>query len=206
MTRKPGARLGDLGSEHDGYPPTPIVSGSDITCNGRRIARQGDSLVPHTRARSSPHPRSVAGGAGSVLINGRPWARQGDPIDCGGAIVAGSADVLVGDAPANRNPVQPAEWDAVVRRLATPEERPESERDRSRLAAQVAVAYRGTEGAVATWHAHYRRLVNREEPPPLADAVTEPAERAGLERALAEHDREAEAVAAANTVPDGDEQ
>ncbi|WP_336915488.1 PAAR domain-containing protein [Vibrio cholerae] len=58
----PGAaRLGDIGSEHDCFPPTPIIAGS-----------------------------------GDVFIDGKPAARLGDAIDCGGTIASASANVLIG--------------------------------------------------------------------------------------------------------------
>lgn len=186
MGGKPAARLTDIGSQHGGYPPTPIITGSDVTCNGRPIARQGDMLVPHTKPKNPTHPRTVAGGSGSVLVNGKPWARQGDPISCGGKISGGSGDTIVGDGPKNRNPIEPAEWQALVGKLAAPEHRPGNGYERSALAAQVAVKYRGPEGAAATWHEHYARQMNRGESTPPPATVKDPAEREGLKRAEAE--------------------
>ena len=58
----PGAaRLGDIGSAHGCFAPTPIISAS----NG-------------------------------VFINGKPAARLGDAIDCGGIIISASNDVIIG--------------------------------------------------------------------------------------------------------------
>lgn len=45
------------------------------------------------------HGRTIAGGTAGVLIDGRPLARVGDPIDCGGKIITGAGNVLVGEAP-----------------------------------------------------------------------------------------------------------
>ncbi|GHY09153.1 putative PAAR repeat-containing protein [Vibrio cholerae] len=41
----PGAaRLGDIGSEHDCFPPTPIIAGSgDVFIDGKPAVRQGDA-------------------------------------------------------------------------------------------------------------------------------------------------------------------
>ncbi|EJL6953741.1 PAAR domain-containing protein [Vibrio cholerae] len=45
----PGAaRLGDIGSEHDCFPPTPIIAGSgDVFIDDKPAVRQGDNLEPH---------------------------------------------------------------------------------------------------------------------------------------------------------------
>ncbi len=51
-----GALVGDIGSAHDGYPATPIISGSF-----------------------------------TVKIDGKPVARKGDAVCCGGVIVGGSS-------------------------------------------------------------------------------------------------------------------
>ncbi|WP_336933845.1 PAAR domain-containing protein [Vibrio cholerae] len=42
----PGAaRLGDIGSEHDCFPPTPIIAGSgDVFIDGKPAVRQGDAI------------------------------------------------------------------------------------------------------------------------------------------------------------------
>lgn len=103
MSQKPAARLGDMGGPHGAFVPTPIIQGSPtVACNKMPVARQGDALVMHTRPGSPPpppHPRSIAGGAKSVLVNGQAWARMGDRISCGGNILAGSGNVMVGDSP-----------------------------------------------------------------------------------------------------------
>jgi len=102
---KPAGRLGDIGSEHNGFPPTPIISGSpDVTINGKPAARVGDSLAPHSKPKNGTHGRSIAAGSSSVTINGRPAGRVGDAISCGGVISNGSANVTIGDAPVLTKP------------------------------------------------------------------------------------------------------
>lgn len=92
------ARLGDIGSGHGCFPPTPIVSGSgNVVINGQPAARQNDSLAPHGCGKCPPHGRSISGGSGSVFINNQPAARVGDSISCGGSVTVGSGDVLIGD-------------------------------------------------------------------------------------------------------------
>ncbi|WP_205409070.1 PAAR domain-containing protein, partial [Vibrio gazogenes] len=38
-----------------------------------------------------PHGRSIAAGSGTVMVDGKPAARAGDPISCGGALQGGSS-------------------------------------------------------------------------------------------------------------------
>ena len=95
------ARLGDIGSEHDCFPPTPITAGSpSVMINFQPAARQGDTLQDHgcpcDKTPHGNHPRSVAGGSSGVFIDGKPAARLGDAIDCGGVISSASPDVVIG--------------------------------------------------------------------------------------------------------------
>jgi uncharacterized Zn-binding protein involved in type VI secretion len=94
----PQSRIGDIGSGHSSFPPTPVIAGSpNVFVNGRPAARLGDALAPHgSPSPSTPHGRSIAGGSGTVFINGRPASRIGDPIDCGGSLVTGSPNVFTG--------------------------------------------------------------------------------------------------------------
>lgn len=95
---KPAGRLGDIGSNHEAWHPSPITSGSgDVITNGKPAARVGDTVEQHTRPGSSPHGRAIAAGASNVFINGKPAARVGDAIDCGGVVETGSGNVFIGD-------------------------------------------------------------------------------------------------------------
>jgi uncharacterized Zn-binding protein involved in type VI secretion len=72
-TKQPAGRRIDIGSGHSCFPPTPVMTGSpDVTCNGPPVARQGDLLVPHACPSGPPHPRAIAEGAKTVLVNGKP--------------------------------------------------------------------------------------------------------------------------------------
>ncbi|MCG9753188.1 type VI secretion system PAAR protein [Vibrio brasiliensis] len=95
------ARLGDIGSEHDCFPPTPMTAGSpSVMINFKPAVRQGDPLQDHgcpcDKTPHGNHPRSVAGGSSGVFIDGKPAARLGDAIDCGGTILSASPDVVIG--------------------------------------------------------------------------------------------------------------
>ncbi|WP_406735845.1 type VI secretion system PAAR protein [Thioclava sp. GXIMD4215] len=91
-------RLGDIGSGHDGFPPTPATAASgDVFVNGQGAVRQGDSYAAHSKPKHPPHGRSLAGGSGTVFINGKPAGRVGDAISCGGSAASGSSNVFIGD-------------------------------------------------------------------------------------------------------------
>src|SRR5690606_40997910 len=63
--------LGDLGTDHQGFPPTPVIAGSpDVLIDGKPVARVGDPLAPHSKPKHPPHPRAIAAGSATVLING----------------------------------------------------------------------------------------------------------------------------------------
>jgi len=52
----------------------------------------GDKLMKHHKG-----SRSIVSGSSSVFINGKPAARVGDAINCGGVIIQGSPNVFIGD-------------------------------------------------------------------------------------------------------------
>ncbi|MCE2026838.1 type VI secretion system PAAR protein [Sessilibacter corallicola] len=98
MPRKPATRLGDMGSNHGAWHPSPVIQGSgDVMINGIPAARKGDALAPHVKPKSPPHPRSISKGSATVFINNQPAVRMGDAIGCGGTLMAGSANVFIGD-------------------------------------------------------------------------------------------------------------
>ena len=83
--------VGDIGTDHEGFPPTPVIEGSPtVMIDGKPVARQGDALAPHTRPNDSPHPRQIAEGSATVMIDGKPAALTGHEVDCGGVVI-GSA-------------------------------------------------------------------------------------------------------------------
>ena len=200
---KPAARLTDMGSGHGSYPPTPIMSASpNVLINGRAAARMGDALVPHTKPKRSPHPRSIAAGSATVTINGQPAARVGDPIDCGGVIMKGSPNVLIGDKPAQTNPVEPAEWDAFMERLreAGPQARFNPEQ-RQQIAADTAVEFRGEAGGVASWQAYFGGMLSAGRTAPHANALGDSRAKRGLRRAKDDHVARMDALTAAGVDP-----
>ncbi|MFL9594091.1 type VI secretion system PAAR protein [Aeromonas schubertii] len=94
---KLAAKIGDIGTDHDGFHPTAITDGSpDVFIDGIPAARVGDPLAPHDKPNNPPHPRKIASGSSTVLVNGKPLAITGGSVDCGGVII-GSGTVVVGD-------------------------------------------------------------------------------------------------------------
>lgn len=80
--------LGDIGTDHDGFHPSAVIAASpDVFLDNKPVARQGDALEPHDKPNNPPHPRSIAAGVGSVLVNGKPIAVTGKPVDCGGVVI-----------------------------------------------------------------------------------------------------------------------
>lgn len=81
------ARVGDAIS-HGGT----IIGGSPTAmCNGKKIARQGDSV-----ACSRHGTRFITGGSPNVKCDGIPVARVGDAISCGAVITIGSSNTSNG--------------------------------------------------------------------------------------------------------------
>jgi len=92
------ARLGDLGSGHGCFPPSPAIEGSsDIIINGKPAVRVGDAYIAHGCNSCIPHPRNAAQGSSTVNFNGKPAVRVGDGINCGGKAQTGSGNVFIGD-------------------------------------------------------------------------------------------------------------
>src|SRR5690554_1846541 len=81
MSGKKVVLLGDLGTDHEGFPPTPVINGSpDVLIDGKPVARVGDQLAQHSKPKHSPHPRTIASGSSTVFINGLPVATTGGAI------------------------------------------------------------------------------------------------------------------------------
>lgn len=90
-------KLGDIGTEHDGFPPTKVIAGSpDVFFDGKPAARVGDPLEPHDKPKNPKHSRAIATGSSTVFINGKPAALTGGRINCGGMTI-GSGTVNIDD-------------------------------------------------------------------------------------------------------------
>lgn len=99
MAGKKVVLVGDLGTDHEGFPPTPVISGSpNVLMDGKPVARVGDPLAIHSKPKHSPHPRAVAAGEPTVLINGIPVAITGGAITCGGVTIGSGSGVAGGSS------------------------------------------------------------------------------------------------------------
>jgi uncharacterized Zn-binding protein involved in type VI secretion len=87
--------LGDMGLDHEGFPPTPVIAGSStVLMDGKPIARIGDPLAMHDKPKHSPHPWAIAEGEPTILIEGKPVALTGHAVTCVGRLVgSGSGEV-----------------------------------------------------------------------------------------------------------------
>ncbi|WP_425278917.1 type VI secretion system PAAR protein [Aeromonas enteropelogenes] len=57
------ALLGDISTDHDGSPPTPVIAASpNVFLDGKPVARKAGPLAPHDKSNNPHHPRSIAGG------------------------------------------------------------------------------------------------------------------------------------------------
>ncbi|WP_447956373.1 type VI secretion system PAAR protein [Vreelandella sp. EE7] len=80
--------VGDIGTEHNGYVPSPVISGSPtVIMDGKPVARKGDPLEAHQKPSHSPHPRSIAQGSGTIFVDGTPVALTSHDVDCGGVVI-----------------------------------------------------------------------------------------------------------------------
>lgn len=87
-----GIIVGHMGTDHEGFPPTPVTAGSgSVKIDGKPAARLGDPLEMHSKPLHPPHPRAIAAGSSTVMIDGKPAARAGDAVDCGGVLQGGSS-------------------------------------------------------------------------------------------------------------------
>lgn len=88
----------DVCSGHGSFPPRPTASGSpNVFANSSAVMRQGDPYTAHgSPTPSIPHGGSESGGSGSVMVNGLPINRIGDPVSCGSVNATGSPDVFAG--------------------------------------------------------------------------------------------------------------
>jgi uncharacterized Zn-binding protein involved in type VI secretion len=116
-------KVGDIGTEHDGFHPTKVTAGSpNVFIDGKPAARVGDPLEPHDKPKHPKHSREIASGSSTVFINGKPAALTGGGVDCGG-ITIGSGTVNIGDKTSSKPFVPPVSFDEKVR-LLTPEGAP----------------------------------------------------------------------------------
>lgn len=93
---KAAARLRDMCSGHQGFPPRPNSQGSpDVFFNSLPAHRKTDSWMTHCHI--SCHPGILVTGSPTVFTNNLAQGRVGDYVNCGSTIAQGSPDIFVGD-------------------------------------------------------------------------------------------------------------
>lgn len=94
---KPAGRIGDNQSGHGCFGPSPCTSGSgNVITNKKPAMLVGSTFVPHCCPKKGCHPPVLAAGSSTVIINGRPAGRLGDPTGCGATVISGSGNVFIG--------------------------------------------------------------------------------------------------------------
>ena len=86
-------------TNHKCTPYCPIIAKpSRVFVNGRKVARPGDRLAPHTikvKKKCVGHSAKINRGSSTVFAHGIPVARVGDSADRG-KMIKGSPNVFVG--------------------------------------------------------------------------------------------------------------
>ena len=95
------ARLGDICTGHECWPPRPNVEGSpNVFVNGKPLHRQGDAwdthCCTHPGVPHGCHSSVLASGSSTGYVNGKQAGRIGDPVACGGVDATGSPNVFIG--------------------------------------------------------------------------------------------------------------
>lgn len=91
------ARLGDIASGHESFPPTNTIEGAS-TCdvNSRPVHCVGHAIASHGSPSPSPvHSRALASGSSTCDVESRAMGHIGASVGCGGLIVTGSSDTDV---------------------------------------------------------------------------------------------------------------
>ncbi len=97
----PAARLGDICTGHECFPPRANVEASEnVFVNGKGWHRQGDAwethCCTHPEVPHGCHSSVLASGSSTVFVNNKQAGRIGDPVACGGVDATGSENVICG--------------------------------------------------------------------------------------------------------------
>ncbi len=104
---KPVGWLGQEADRHEHcYPGHKTIEASrDVLVEGYGVVRVGDAVGKHGGScskHSTPHGAKVHKGSASVFVNGKPMAREGDPVKCDtgqtAPLLRGRRTVVAGDA------------------------------------------------------------------------------------------------------------
>lgn len=96
------ARVGDMTSGHDGYPGTPIITGSStLICDGKGVACVGDRCQDHDKSHGHNHTPIITGGSSFFKVDGKGAAMTGSEVagNCSAAntIIEGSSTLIINE-------------------------------------------------------------------------------------------------------------
>lgn len=96
------ACVGDMCAGHDGYPGTPIITGSNtMFCDGKGVACKGDKCADHDKSHGHNHTPIITGGSSFFTVDGRPVAVVGSEVagNCNSSanVIISGSDTLVVD-------------------------------------------------------------------------------------------------------------
>lgn len=96
------ACVGDMTSGHDGYPGTPIITGSNtMFCDGKGVACKGDKCDDHNKSHGHRHTPIITGGSSFFTVDGRSVAVVGSEVagNCNSSanVIISGSDTLVVD-------------------------------------------------------------------------------------------------------------
>ena len=93
----PAARMMDMGSGHQVWPPHNCIMGCfTVIIEGRPACRTGDMWMVHCAPYVGCHPGAAGMGSDTVIVGGMPQSRIGDDVMCGSTIMTGAFNVIVG--------------------------------------------------------------------------------------------------------------
>lgn len=88
------AKLGDLSSGHDGFPPSRSISTpiSSVFIDGVLPLGVGSIYESHNKGNAVhlSNTRVITAGSSTIFFDGIAVARTGDPISCGDTVGPGS--------------------------------------------------------------------------------------------------------------------
>jgi len=94
------ACVGDMTSGHDGYPGTPIITGSStLICDGKGVACTGDKCEDHDKHHGQRHTPIITGGSSFFTVDGKSVAMTGSTVagNCSAenVIISGSSTLVI---------------------------------------------------------------------------------------------------------------
>ena len=91
------ARVGDMTSGHDGYPGTPIITGSStLICDGKGVACVGDKCQDHNKSHGHNHTPIITGGSSFFKVDMTGSEVAGN-CSAANTIIEGSSTLIINE-------------------------------------------------------------------------------------------------------------